>query len=889
MSTFLTFSVIGIVIGCIYAITACGLVVTYSTSGVFNFAHGAQGMFAAWLYWQLTVGWGWPTWLGLVVVVAGIAPLIGIGIERLLIRPLRGRSADVSIVVTLGLLLFLVGLANLVWKQTVIRTLPPLFPGRYVAVLGFNVSYHQLIVLAAAVLVAVALRVFFDRTRAGITMRAAVDNPSLVGMAGANPDSTQRYAWVLGSVLASVAGVLLAPIVTLTVGQLTLLVINGYAAAVVGRLRSLPWTVAGAMLVGLGTSYTVGYGHSDVLLNIQLVIPMIVLFVVLVVIPAAGLRGNQIRTYSERRTTPAARSTGTAVALVLAVVVLSVVLPGSLVSDSSRALGFGIILLSLVLLTGYGGMVSLCQLTFAGLGAYAMSHVGGTSGNPLGLLAAAALAGAVGALVALPTLRLRGLYLALATLAFAQAMDTVVLTKVLGSGGSLGVARPHLPFLPRTDRAYLVELGVVFALAAWGLLALRRGALGRRLAAVDDSPAACATLGLSLPATKLLVFAASAALAGLGGALLVAVPGQGSNNDFVALSSAALLLVARIGGISTVSGGLLGGIFLAGMPALQLRFPQLGEYQLTFLLTGLAAVGLARNPDGIASDLGRALTRISSRLGQPAPELPVQEPTTTAPLTEVAPDAARHTAEEGPVALQVDGVSIRFGGVQALQDVTLTARSGAVTGIIGPNGAGKTTLFNIMTGLARPDTGSIVLNGEDVSGQPTHQRARRGLARTFQRLEVFGSLSVVDNVRAACEIAHGRSADSADRARAALSRAGIGQLADVPAHRLPTGQARLLELARALVTDPQVLLLDEPASGLSHSESQDLAVVIASVAADGVAVVLVEHDVELVMRLCSTVHVLDFGQVIASGSAAEVQGDDRVRAAYLGDVDMVAA
>ena len=841
-------------------------------------------MFAAWLYWQLTVDWGWPTWLGLVVVVAGIAPLIGIGIERVLIRPLRGRSADVSIVVTLGLLLFLVGLANLLWKQTVIRTLPPLFPGRFVKLLGFNVSYHQLIVLAAAVVIAVALRVFFDRTRAGITMRAAVDNPSLVGMAGANPDSIQRYAWVLGSVLASVAGVLLAPIVTLTVGQLTLLVINGYAAAVVGKLRSLPWTVAGAMLVGLGTSYTVGYGHSDLLLNIQLVIPMIVLFVVLVVIPAAGLRGNQIRTYSDRRTTSASHSTKAAVGLVLAVVVLSVVLPGSLVSDSSRALGFGIILLSLVLLTGYGGMVSLCQLTFAGLGAYAMSHVGGTSGNPLGLLAAAALAGAVGAVVAVPTLRLRGLYLALATLAFAQAMDTVFFTKVLGSGGSISVARPHLPLLPRTDRAYLVEMGVVFALAAWGLLALRRGAIGRRLAAVDDSPAACATLGLSLPATKLLVFAASAALAGLGGALLVAVPGQGSNNDFVALSSAALLLVARIGGISSVSGGLLGGVFLAGMPALQLQFPELGEYQLTFLLTGLAAVGLARNPDGLASDLGRALAQLAGRFQSAAPDLPAQEPETP-----VAPVAMAPAVEEGPVLLQVEGVSIRFGGVQALQDVTLTARAGTVTGIIGPNGAGKTTLFNVLTGLARPDTGSILLNGEDVSDQPTHRRARRGLARTFQRLEVFGSLTVLDNVRAAYEIAHGPTADSTDRARAALSRAGIGQLADVPAHRLPTGQARLLELARALVTEPKVLLLDEPASGLSHGESQDLAVVIASVAADGVAVVLVEHDVELVMSLCSTVHVLDFGQVIASGSPAEVQADERVRAAYLGDADMVAA
>jgi branched-chain amino acid transport system ATP-binding protein len=233
-------------------------------------------------------------------------------------------------------------------------------------------------------------------------------------------------------------------------------------------------------------------------------------------------------------------------------------------------------------------------------------------------------------------------------------------------------------------------------------------------------------------------------------------------------------------------------------------------------------------------------------------------------------------------ALEVRNVTVRFGGVHALEDVSIKAEPGTVTGLIGPNGAGKTTLFNVICGLQPPEQGSVVLDGTDVTRLAPFKRARHGLARTFQRLEPFGLLTVRENVRLAADIARRQDPDGI--ADGLLERLGVADLAPIRADRLPTGQARRVELARALATHPKVLLLDEPASGQDEVETTAFAAVLRDVAADGVAVVLVEHDVPLVMAVCSSVYVLDLGRVLASGTPAEVQRDDAVLAAYLGQV-----
>ncbi|MDA8045343.1 MAG: ABC transporter ATP-binding protein [Actinomycetota bacterium] len=234
--------------------------------------------------------------------------------------------------------------------------------------------------------------------------------------------------------------------------------------------------------------------------------------------------------------------------------------------------------------------------------------------------------------------------------------------------------------------------------------------------------------------------------------------------------------------------------------------------------------------------------------------------------------------------LQVDDVTVAFGGIRALVDVSIDVEAGRITGLIGPNGAGKTTLFNVITGLQRPRNGQVALGGVRITTKGPRARARMGMGRTFQRLEVFGSLSALDNVLVAVENRGGLGRSARQKAADLLARVDLGHVARVQADVLPTGQARLLELARALACEPKVLLLDEPFSGLDANESARVGDLLEQLAGEGLAILLVEHDMEMVMRLCARIHVLSFGSVIASGSPDQIKADPGVQEAYLGAV-----
>jgi branched-chain amino acid transport system ATP-binding protein len=240
---------------------------------------------------------------------------------------------------------------------------------------------------------------------------------------------------------------------------------------------------------------------------------------------------------------------------------------------------------------------------------------------------------------------------------------------------------------------------------------------------------------------------------------------------------------------------------------------------------------------------------------------------------------------DGTPLLEVDDVTVRFGGVTAVNGATFSVQPGTITGLIGPNGAGKTTLFNVITGMQPPTAGRVRLRGDDITALGTHARARRGIARTFQRLEAFGSLSVFENVQVAAEI-HGRwarhSGSAVDKAHELVERVGIQKWQHNQADSVPTGTARLLELARALAINPAIMLLDEPSSGLDEEETDDFAELLRDIVKEGRSILIVEHDMDLVMGVCDYIHVLDFGSIISSGEPAEIRADPRVQDAYLG-------
>lgn len=612
MDKFLTFTIVGLSTGAIYAIIASGLVLTYTTTGIFNFAQGAIGMVCAFAYWQMHMGWGWPVWASLAVAVLVIAPLLGILIDTFVMRGLEDTSEVTKLVVSIGLLVGLIGLAIWVWKPGVSRNFPAFFANQGFMLLNTRVTGQQAITVVVAVVVAGALWLFLRTTRTGVAMRAVVDDRSLASLNGVRPNRVSSLAWAMGCTLAAIGGILIAPNVALDAATLSLLIVNAYAAAIIGRLRSLPLTFLGAVILGCTEAYLAGYLKSSPnLAGLRLAAPAILLFIVLLIIPSSRLRGRrQSREYFPMPTWKG--SWVFAGLAVLAGVIMATTLSTSDATTYAKVFTFAIFALSLVPLIGFAGQISLATLTFGAIGALIYGHLGAT-GNPLALVLAFLVPAFVGALIALPALRLSGIYLALGTAAFAVALDRWIFNLgdfdlgpfhiSLFELGSTEVAPLKVfGFAFDTPARQMVLVSVAFALISVVVVAVRRSRYGRRLLAMKSSEAACATLGLDLVGTKLSVFALSAGIAGLGGAIYGMQLRSISPQNFGFVNGLPVLLLAVVGGIGAVGGALMAGASLMGFLPL---IATLGAFfaNLASVLPGLAGIGLGRNPNGSVHDM----------------------------------------------------------------------------------------------------------------------------------------------------------------------------------------------------------------------------------------------------------------------------------------------
>ena len=604
MSNFLQFTVFGIMLGAGYAIAATGLVVTYTTSGVFNFAQGAVGMIAAFGYWELVSDHHQPTLVALLIVLILGASIAGAFVERVLMRRLHGASAERPVMVTLGLMVILTGMATVIWSPTVQRSVNPQINGQF-RLVGINIQNQYVLIIGVAVAVAIGLRVLFHSTRTGYALRAVVDDPELLAMSGVSPNRMSQYGWMLGFFMAALSGVLLAPTQTtgISIESFTLLVVSGYAAAIVGRLKNIPVTFAAAIAIGLAENYVLNYIEphlsSQLQTDVTSALPMVFLFIALVTLPSVRLRAVGRLTSMRAPRVASGRESliGGVVFLVIAVVVgfafANTYVNGTTFGQlGGMVMCLGIVGLSLVLLTGYSGQVSLCQFSFMGIGAFVMGKVAG-GGSIVGLLAATAICAALGALVALPTIRLSDLYLALATFAFADAVAQGFFAdgRVYGSGG-LSIYRITLPGLSfNGNTAEFLLVTVFFVLSAWLVLAIRRSLFGRRLVAVNDSPAAYATVGLNIGFTKVAVFAIAAGMAGMAGALYGTVQETVGTTDFDIFPGIIFVLFVTIWGIRTVSGAFLAAVTFVALN--QLWPSSVGIFAgLGVILIGRAANGI---------------------------------------------------------------------------------------------------------------------------------------------------------------------------------------------------------------------------------------------------------------------------------------------------------
>jgi ABC-type branched-subunit amino acid transport system ATPase component/ABC-type branched-subunit amino acid transport system permease subunit len=585
-----------------------------------------------------------------------------------------------------------------------------------------------------------------------------------------------------------------------------------------------------------------------------------------------------------------------------AVLAALILLPAALASFQlyfvTIILVYTIVAIGLNILMGYTGQISVANGAFMGLGAYTTALLMSLLGlNVLpALVGAMVLTAALGFLVGIPALRIRGHYLALATLAFQLIVETVIMNWTSLTGGPNGQKVPDATLGPWT----LKDLPLYYFVLLVALLAflfarnLLRSRFGRALIGIRDHEVAATVMGVDVTWHKTFAFALSSAYAGLAGGLFAITVAFLDPLAFTVWESVKHLIMVILGGLGTLVGPVIGATLIAAAPELLRGFR---EHSL-LIYYALLLMLLLFMPGGVASGLERLLRAIVTRRHASIATAPEPLGTGSAPGAKAVLSALAPVARsDGKPLLEVSGVGVTFGGLAALSNVSFTVSPGEIKGLIGPNGAGKTSMFNVLTRVYQPTSGSVVFNGQELLQVKAHEIVKLGLSRTFQNVEMFGSMTVLENVLVGMHhslqasllssgLALGsqqrEEREAVEKATAILKFLDLEGLKDAMANQLPLGTQRRVELARALAAGPTLLLLDEPASGLTHSEADRLMADVRAIRDSGITVLLIEHDMRFVMGLCDSITVLDRGEVICIGTPDEARANPRVIEAYLG-------
>jgi branched-chain amino acid transport system permease protein len=892
----LLFILLGLGSGALIGGIALGVVLSYQGSGVINLSTGAVAMLGGYAFWALNAGKiaSLPTAVAVLLALVFVAAF-GALTEFVVYRPLRNSAPLAKLVASLGVLLVVQASMLLAFGITP-QPAPGILPTNTVHIFGAVVPIDRFILTGIVIVAAAALAATYKWTKFGLATRAAAENEAAAMLSGLSPNIISLVNTLLAALVAGGLGILAASITSLDPETLALLIIPALAAALVAQFTSFGVACAAAIGIGILDSL-VQYASAQSWFPQSggVALPGVTdLLAFAIIVAVLFWRGSRIPGRGElveRRLPEAPRPAHLwRTALICAVVgaVLLVIFPYDFREALINTLIGAVLALSLVVITGFVGQISIIQLALAGAAGFTISHMAVNFGItfPVAALAGIAVAAVIGVVTAVSAVRVRGVSLSVVTLAGAVAIENFGFVNTTWGGGLSGSPVPEMkwfgadlgpqaPFrgvdgnLPSPVFGWVALICCVLLCVAVGFI--RRGPLGQRMLAVRSNERAAAAAAVNPRTVKLYAFTIAAVIAGVAGVLYAYNFGSVSADRFDAFTALSLIAFAYAGGITLISGAVFAGLLSAQalIPyALDKWFGLNGNW---FLLVGglLLIFTLLRNPEGVAGDIYRRTHK------PPVVRAPDASAATVASSAPGPPGRSAQRTDLGsrPAVLHVAGLSVAFGGVRALREVTLEVGEGELVGLIGPNGAGKTTLVDAVSGFVGY-TGRVELAGADLSGLPPYERARRGLGRTWQSTELFDDLDVQENLTVA--------ARGGPTARA-LALVGMDWAAEAMPAQLSMGQRKLVGVARALAARPRLLCLDEPAAGLDTRESAELGACLRGLADQGQSMLLIEHDMGLVLGICDRVVVLEFGQVIADGPPAVVRTDPQVIAAYLGE------